>query len=173
MLTHTRKRIAAALSAGLIAVLLVPSAASADAAAPVPCSNSRNMEQVSLRTFNIDAKVVKPAYRIGQTAVFKVTVVRPADGDPMNLGVPMDGVPPQPAPDINVGVGLLVGDVFLPGFAITDENGKATVKVKIESYAQPAVVDAAFYAWKVAADSPCAKVMENGFRAYPEMFTVK
>ena len=77
-----------------------------------------------------------------------------------------------PVEEANIGVGLLVGDVFLPGFAITDANGDAVIKVKIEKYVKPATVDAAFYSWKIAADSPCLRVEENGFRAVPAMFKI-
>jgi hypothetical protein len=131
------------------------------------------METVTLRTFHIDAKVRRTKYRIGETATFDVVVVRPAEEDPFALGVPTEGVEPMPAEDVSVGVGLLIGNVFLPGFAITDAEGKATITVKIQKYVKPGPVDAAFYAWKVQADTPCLRVEENGFRPYPSLFSVK
>lgn len=171
-----RKLTALLTSVAATALLLVPAAAPASA---VPCSGGEGgtrhgLETVTLRTFHIDAKPRKKSYKIGETVVFDVTVTRPAEEDPFGAGVPMDAVDPEPAAEVPIGSGLLVGDVFFSGFAITNEKGKATIKAKIEKYAKPAKsVDVAFYAWKTQADTPCLRVEENGFRAYPGMITVR
>lgn len=129
-------------------------------------------ETTSLRTLHIEAEVVKDAYAIGEVAKFPVHVTRPAKEDPARLGLPWERPYVEDAAEVNVGVGLLIGDVFLPGFAVTGEDGKATIKIKIKKYAEPAMVDAAFYSWNVVLDTPCLRVEENGFLAVPEMFNV-
>lgn len=134
--------------------------------------NAGAMEQYALRTFNIAVKAPKNVH-IGDTLVIPVVVTRPAEQDPLGQGIPTDGIEPEAAPDVNVGVGLLFGDVFLPGFAVTDSKGKAKIRVKVERYVKPGPVDASFYAWKTQADTPCARVDENGYRPMPKFFTVK
>lgn len=125
------------------------------------------LETITARTFYIEAKLPKTV-AIGDIAKIKVTVTRPADEDPAGNGIPTPRPTTMPAADAIVGIGLHIGPVFLPGAAITDEEGKATVKIKIESYA-PAntLVDASAYAWRVALTLPCATVQEDGYRTYP------
>lgn len=167
-----KRKLSVALGVALLATLLGPTSAAPASAGP--CSGgTRAMETVSLRMFHIESEATKQVYKIGDTAVFHTTVVRPAEEDPLNMGIPTDGVDPSPAADVNVGVGLLIGDVFLPGFARTDANGHAKIKIKIEKYVKPGAADAAFYAWNVVQDTPCLRIEENGFRAYMEMFEVK
>lgn len=132
-----------------------------------------DMEVVRLRDFYIQASVKRKSYQVGETIQFPVTVSRPSNTDPLGLGVPTDPGSLGPAEDVYLGVGVMVGDVFLPGFAITDANGQALVKVKVEKYVKPTVVDVAFYAWKIVVDRPCLRVEENGFRAVARMFKIE
>ena len=131
-----------------------------------------NFETAALRTFHLVMKAEKKTYRIGETAIIKATVTRPAHEDPFQLGVTFE--PPQSyaAPDVNVGVGVRVGDVFLFGFGITDENGKADVKVKIQPYTRPGTAISDGFAWKRQLETPCLTVEENGYTFAPGMFKV-
>ena len=151
-----------------------------DSTAPIPCkrqalnvlSGQRSMETVSLRDFWIEPDIKKKTYKIGETVQFPVNVSRPADQDPFNLGISMDAGSLGPVEEASVGVGVLVGDVFLPGFGITDANGDTLLKVKLENYVKPGIADVAFYSWKIVQDTPCLRVEENGFRAVARMFKV-
>ena len=131
------------------------------------------METATLRTFDVEAKVKKPVYDRGALAEIDVTVTRPAKEDPLGEGTPLPIERPivEPAPDVYVGIGVYIGNVFLPGFAITGPDGVAKVRIKIERYA-PAntIADVSIYAWKVARDTPCLTVQEDGYRQFPEMF---
>lgn len=129
-------------------------------------------ETISLRTLHIEAEVSKKKYKIGDIIKIPVEVTRPAEEDPLNLGIPMDRPIIMPAEDVNVGVGLIVGDVFLPGFGRTDENGQTVIQVRVERWVEPAPANATFYAWSIAAETPCARVEEYGFRPYPNFFNV-
>lgn len=162
-----RRRVGLVMVGALIASVLATGAAS-----PASATGCGAMETVSLKTFKIDAKPRKSTYRVGETIIFDAKVVRPNDTDPFNVGVPMDGVDKQPAEEVNIGAGIIINDVFLSGFATTNDAGKATIKIKIEKYARPGIADAAFYAWKTQADTPCLRVEENGFRPYPEILKV-
>jgi len=129
---------------------------------------SGGMEQVALLTFNLDVGKTKPAYEIGDVVPIDVTVTRPAKEDPLGNGVPMERPYVEPAEGVIVGVGLHIGRVFLPGAAITDANGVAKVRIKLEDWAPAGVkVDASMYAWKVVYEMPCATVMEYGYRTMP------
>ena len=134
--------------------------------------NGNGMETVALRTFHVVVSSPKKTYAIGENAIIHAKVTRPAHEDPLQLGVTFD--PPQsfPAEEVNVGIGLRVGDVFLFGFGVTDENGEVDVKVKLQPYTRPgkALVDA--FSWKRQFESPCANVEENGYTFAPGLFKV-
>lgn len=147
-----------------------PSAACSGRAVKIMKSGA--MEQIALRTFSIAVKAPKDVH-VGDILTIPVTVTRPAEQDPLGQGIPMGGVEPEAAPDVNIGVGLMFGDVFLPGFGVTDSQGKAKLRIKVERYVKPGPVDASFYAWKTQADTPCARLDENGYRPMPKFFTVK
>ena len=132
---------------------------------------SGGMEQVSLLTFNLEIGKVKSAYEIGDVVPINVTVTRPAKEDPLGNGIPMERPYVEPVEGVIVGVGLSIGRVFLPGAAITDANGVAKVRIKIEDYAPAGVrVDSSIYAWRVVYEMPCATVQEYGYQALPGMF---
>jgi hypothetical protein len=179
--TSMRRYTGVLLALGLIASLVV--VAGPASGAPLPCQGAakrelqqgtrHGFETLTLRMFHIEAKSKQPVYRIGDTATFPIELTRPAKEDPLKEGLPWDRPIVEPASDVNVGVGLLIGDVFLPGFAVTDENGQALVKIKLERYVRPSTADAAFYAWNVVQESPCLTIQEDGFRVYQGMFKVK
>lgn len=134
-------------------------------------ANAGAMETMSLKTLNLDYKADKKIYKVGSIAEVKVNVTRPAKEDPAGQGIPMDRPYVEPAEGITVGVGLSIGRVFLPGAAITDANGDALVRIKIESYA-PANqwADVSVYAWRVIQETPCMTVQEYGYSTAPRMF---
>jgi hypothetical protein len=130
------------------------------------------METFALRTYNLKVKADKRSYRVGDTAKVHVTVTRPAKEDPLGQGIPLNSPESFPAEDVNVGIGLRIGEVFLFGHNVTDAEGHAIVKVKIASYTPTGKASADAYAWKTAVDSPCARVEENGYTPVPNIFTV-
>lgn len=162
------KRIAGLIAAtGLAAGLLAPGPV---AAAPLP--HCGGVEVVQLRTFHVVVDTPKEKYAVGQTAIVKVTVTRPAHEDPAGLGVPIDPPVSEPAEDVNVGVGLTIGRVFLPGFARTNADGEATIKIKIEPYVRPGWASADAYAWERQLETPCFTVEENGYRHVEKIFKI-
>jgi hypothetical protein len=137
----------------------------------VRASKSGGMEQVSLLTLNLEVAEPKATYKIGETAEIEVTVTRPAKEDPLGNGIPMDRPYVEPAEGVIVGVGLHIGRVFLPGAAITDAQGVAKIKIKIESYAPVGQwADMSVYAWKVAYETTCATLQEYGYQSLPRQF---
>ena len=175
---RSMKRFTALTAFALLASLL-PGAGTASAA-PLACAGKatkvmrHGMEQVQLKTLHLEANPAKDSYRIGETAKFKALVTRPAKEDPLGQGIPMDRPYVTPAEGISIGVGLLFnGNVFLPGFGVTDEEGKVTLKVKIMNYVKPGTVHASFFAWKTMADLPCARIDETGYLPIPDIITVR
>ncbi|HYI44980.1 MAG TPA: hypothetical protein VE174_05885 [Actinomycetota bacterium] len=160
------RSIGMSLAAALVAVTLV-GAPSTAVSAP-GCA----METVSLKTFKLEIKAKKKLYKVGETAQVLVNVTRPAEEDPLGNGIPFERPMTEPAPDINVGIGLRVGDVFLFGHSMTDANGDAVVKVKLEPWtpAGNAIADA--FAWNVVQDTPCLRIEENGYTQAPNLFRV-
>lgn len=177
MAAGARKKIGALTAASLIAAVLVAAAPSpAQACMPftrqMVFDNMRNgsMETITLRTFNLDVTHPKVA-EIGTTITIKVLVTRPAKEDPLGNGIPMDRPFVEPASDVIVGVGLSVGNVFLPGAALSNEDGVAKVRIVMQDYA-PAdkTVNMSVYAWKIAQQTPCLTVQEDGYKTIPGAF---
>lgn len=151
---------------------LAPGATATAAAAAVPCS-SRSMEVVNLETLKLEVATPNKTYRTGQTVRFHFTVTRPADHDPLGLGVPVPRPTVQAAEGVNVGIGLAVEDVFLWGVAVTDAEGKAVVAVKLPKYVKPGVAHARALAQKHAVpETPCLTVMETAYSQLPSAFKV-
>ncbi len=172
------RRVGLLLAAALVAAF-VP--ISSTVAAPSGCSATHvrgllrdggDIETVVLRTYHVVLKPTKKSYRVGETAVIRALVTRPAHEDPAGLGQEIDPPRSFPAEGANVGIGVRVGDVFLFGFAVTDADGKANIEVDILPYtpAGKAFVDG--FAWKRQAEAPCAAVEENGYTYAPGLFTV-
>lgn len=166
---RTRKRsslpVALASALALIASLGLASPARAGSA----CATA--METVSLRNYYLEIKADKKLYEVGEVVEIHVNVTRPNDEDPLGEGIPTPRPTSEPVAEVMVGVGLMVGRVYLPGAGMTDENGDAVVRIKIESYARPNQwVDASVYAWKVVYQDPCFTVQEEGYEMIPRMF---
>ena len=129
------------------------------------------MEYLSLKTLHLEIKFLKKSYAIGDTVNVKVNVTRPAKEDPLGNGIPMDRPYVEPASGVTVGVGLMVGRVFLPGAGITDDNGDTIVKIKLEDWAPANTwVDSSIYAWKIVQETPCMTVQEYGHATMPRVF---
>ena len=166
--------VAAAL-AGLMLAMASPAAVSA---APVPCRahaaralRGNAMDIVQARTFTVEV-TTKKAYRLGGKATIDAIVTRPAHRDPLQAGPDFDPPASVPAADVNVGIGIHVGDVFAPGFGVTDENGEATITIKLPKYMKSGSASLDAYAWKIAVDTPCLTLEEDGFTHVDNAFVV-
>ena len=158
---HIKKLAAATLAASFLLSL-----------SPAAPAAATDCEQVNVRAFHIEAKAARPVYVIGEKAVIHTTVTRPAREDPAGAGIELDPPHEDPAPDVNVGVGLEVGRDFLFGFGVTDEKGKVDVEIDLESGTQSGEATAHIYAWKDVVQTPCLTIRDFGFRTYEDMFRV-
>ncbi|MDQ4144944.1 MAG: hypothetical protein M3198_14635 [Actinomycetota bacterium] len=166
MLTPVRGALVAMVLAAATA-LLPASAASANA-----CATDRTTEYITPVTFHVEVGKFKKSYSRGQRVKVAVEVTRPAHQDPAGLGVTFDSPTAQPAAEVNVGVGLSVGRVFLPGYGRTNEQGKTTVSIRIERYVKPGSADVRAFAYRETVSTTCATVEEQGYRNLPNAFRV-
>jgi hypothetical protein len=162
-----RRRISLSLLACLVGGFGAVQAATSPAGA-IACA-----DVIVARTMTVKFKPEAKSYAIGQSAKVDVIVTRPAPEDPLQLGVPIPTAVAVPAPDATVGVGLHIGPVFAPGYAKTNGAGKATISIKIPSYAKPGKVGIDAYAYRIIAQSPCYTFQEDGFAHKPGVFSVK
>ena len=141
--------------------------------APAMAAANCSSETIVLTTFHVQLKAMKSTYRIGDTAKIAVQVSRPAHHDPVGAGVDW-GEPPQsfPAEGVNVGVGIQVNGVFLPGFTVTDQDGKGIAKIKLLNYVPEGIAAASVLAWMTQAQTPCLALEEQGFAFNPAIFKV-
>ncbi len=145
----------------------------AEASVPACASAGGAMEYITPRTFHVQIKPLKKTYRRGEVVKVKVLVTRPAEEDPAGLGVPLERPASVPAEGVNVGVGISVGRVFLPGYGRTSPNGVATVGIKLARYVPSAPADVRAFAYKEVVATTCLTVEEQGFKAVENAFRVK
>lgn len=107
----------------------------------IPTAEARCADvRVPLRNLKLEAKWVDKTVRVGETAVLKVRVSRTADEDPVtDEGIPYPTGRPmnEPVEDVELGLGLFVGNVYLNGGALSDTDGRAKVPVQIRSFTRP------------------------------------
>ncbi|MGH2747593.1 MAG: hypothetical protein ACRDKB_06680 [Actinomycetota bacterium] len=164
--TRRRRGVISALAASLVAGVLFA------APAPSAAHGCGDSETYAVRNFHIEMKPVKKTYHVGDTAKVKFTVTRPAHEDPAGAGQEYDPPMSFPAEDVQLGVGLFVGETFFTGWALTDAEGKAMVSIKILRYADTGPAHARAYATKMIHQNVCVTVLEDGFTAQDNIFTV-
>lgn len=161
----------------LVGLLYVPSAVGK---APVSASPERRgcaNNTVPIYSLDVKAKPASKSYRVGDTALIDVTVLRPADHNPVDPTLPW--LPPprkEPAPDVIVGVSLSIGEFsFFTGGGITGENGKVRVKVKLRSYSETGPAFLSVFAFRTAFEDPaqCLILQEQGFYQERNALTVE
>ncbi len=173
-MTTGTKRIAMLLAAGVVAT----SVAAAPASSAAPCAGrtarakAGNMEVIGLRTLHVVMRAAKKSYERGDTVKVFVTVTRPAHEDPADLGIEFEPPASFPAEDIDVGVGITAGQAYFGGYGKTNAEGKATIRIKIESYAGKGWAVADGYAYREQADAPCFRVEEDGYTSRDRFFKV-
>ena len=179
--TARPRRFAARALRALVAACLVGSclgalAPSALAEAPAACSSKNGDVTFPVRSFHVDWKWDKKAYKIGQTAKLALTVTRPSDKDPVTddgQPLPVDRPTSVPADGVTVGVGIYVGDVFLSGGGITDADGKMVASVKVQPYTKPGSADQTIYAFKrYLTETRCVYVQEFEYIHTTKVFKV-
>lgn len=158
----------AALAAVFVAVLL-PTVTTGAEAAPCGGRSSRGMV-TRLITFHVEAKPLKPSYKLGTKAMIEVTVTRPAHEDPLNNGIEFEPPVSLPAEGVDVSVGLYRGNFYMYGVSVTDENGKATIPVKLNPDAPPGNVIGEAGARAYYNRGGCPDIEEEGFAYYPRFF---
>jgi hypothetical protein len=141
--------------------------------APPASAHCGSMETLNLYTFTVTLHAKKKVYEVGDTAKFHMKVTRPGPRDPLGLGVNLDSPMHEPAPDVNVGIGLRIGQVFLFGIGTTDEKGEATVGIKLLPYTPAGTASADAVAWKVQHQDPCFTVQEIEYASDPRAFRVE
>lgn len=137
-----------------------------------PAASACTMEYVATTTMTVDIDSFEKSYRRGDVVKVKVTVSRPAEEDPVGLGVGFEPPTSQPAAEVNVGVGISVGRVFLPGYGFTNAEGRVVVPIRIERYTPLKTAYVRAYAYKTVLETTCLTLEEQGFRTVPDAFKV-
>lgn len=119
-------------------------------AAGSSCEHPHDTEPT--RTFDVRIKVVEDVYRLGETAQFRVKVTRALHGQRV-----------APAEGAEVSVTIDLGDVTLAGGAVTNDEGRALVKVLLRDHASTGWADVAAHAHKHTVDVPCHSELEQEF----------
>lgn len=170
-----RAGVTLAVTAVLIGMTLATSlTASAAVSSGARCGASARNEY-KFETFHVEYKFDKKLYAVGETVMVKVNVTTPAKKDPVGEGIPLPIERPfvEPVEGVVVGVGVSIGRVYLPGGALTDADGNATVAIKLESYVpRNAWADVGIYAFKKRFEDPagCVVIVEYGYASAPRAF---
>ena len=139
----------------------------AASAEPLSCAA---MDVITIRTMTVEFKPPGKSVAIGSVAKVPVHVTRPAGEDPLQQGIPLDPPASAPADGVTVGIGLTIKNVFAPGYAVTNQDGKATVSIRIPRYAPAASVDLDAYAYNVLGQTPCYTIQEDGYTHKDDVF---
>ena len=163
-----RRFVSTILATALLGGLSAAAAPSASACSP------RSAEFVNVVTLHVAVKPLAKSYRKGQSVPVKVVVTRPASEDPAGLGLSYERPVGRPAADVNVGIGISIGRSFLPGFGVTDNQGRATVRIKLPGYVPSGkTADLRAFAYKTAVKTICVTVEEQGYQSVPRAFKVR
>jgi hypothetical protein len=141
----------------------------ATAAAAAHCGA---FEYVTLHVLKIDVTSMPKSVAIGDTAKIDLHVTRTYEDDPAATGLPVGAPYSEPAADVQVGIGMRVGDVFLFGFARTDANGDASVEIPIKRYVKPDWAFIDVFAQKIVQETQCLTLQEIGYGSVPKAFKV-
>ena len=126
-----------------------------------------------MHTFHVEMKAKTPVVKRKGVALINLTVTRPAKQDPLGAEQEIDSPHTEPAAGVNVGIGAFAGDVYLYGTSITNDKGKATIKIQVPSYTPKGKVAARALAQKEIVNTPCLVINEFGYTETPKLFTVK
>ncbi|MDP9067061.1 MAG: hypothetical protein M3N53_01780 [Actinomycetota bacterium] len=154
-----RTLLAIALSAALLP-------ATGGTAAAASCGGST---ATVFRTFYVTAKPHKKTYPLGDVVKVDITVTRPAHEDPVGAGVTFEPPASLPAADVDVSVGLYLGNNYLYGLGVTDSNGEATVSIKLNA-SQTGWVLGEIAAREFYNRGGCPDIEEEGYVSYPKFF---
>lgn len=130
-------------------------------------------EVVEARTFYVNVVPKRRVYERGDTAALSIAVSRPAREDPAGQGIPMDGPASEPASGVSLVAIVSVGDALLFDTAETNEDGRATVRIKIKNATPRGRVDIEIGATKIVVETPCATVKEVGYFERKGFFRVR
>lgn len=116
-----------------------------------------------LHSFKVRMWSEKSRYSLGEVARVHVKVIREVEG--RDLG-PAEGV------QVTVGIRSKDETVSLFGGAVSDEAGKALVKVRIGRHMQLGPADAFATAVKEVTDGPCLRIRELGGQKKDSFLTI-
>ncbi len=154
---------------------LLSSAFLGSASAATGCEEDKAFNTVMLHRLNVEIEARDDAYPRGTKAKIDADVTRTLDKDPTGTGVAPGFPYEEPAGDVNVGVGLIVGGMWVGGdWQLTDAQGEALMKPLILGHSPYSWAKVGAFAWKVLAQDPqgCATLMEVGEVEVSQMFRV-
>lgn len=165
----------------LAAGLLVPATAqaafvtsTASAAGPAPCRAAGGMggSVITLKSFYVTAKPASKTASPGDKVKVKMKVTRPAHEDPLDQGIQIDPPVSTPEPDVTVGLAVWSGKyTYFWAMGLTDENGEATLTLRIPKDAEPGNAYAVASAEKWLRRD-CPDIVERGFNEYDPFITI-
>lgn len=156
----------------LVALLLLLGSSSSGAASSTAPTRHLCGKPTRIHAFHVEAEWTKKAYRSSEKAVVTVTVTRPAQEDPFELGIPIPT--PVSAPEEGVGVTTSILTNRWPppyGTGVTDDQGQVKFKIPLNGV-KPGKQAAAHYASKWTNQGGCPDIEEWGFLREVPAFVV-
>lgn len=138
------KTIASMVIAGLL-VLGVPAVSSASVPGSSTCAKQGSLEATKLDTFKIDLDLGRRVRRPGDVLAIKALVTRKTPA----------GIEPSPAEGVSLTAALTLGEMYLVGYGVTGDDGRATLKIKTWNNAPTGWSHLRFIARKRHVETPC------------------
>lgn len=151
----------------LAGVLLFAGAATASSKATTSthsCLTGSDIKPPSDQTLEISFQALRPFYRAGDTVKALVVVKRRVDVNGVREATS------RPAADVNVAIGLTLGETYMTGSAITDADGKALVSINTWDDLSSGWAHAKAIAWKEHSNAICHTKVEEYGKSIQERF---
>lgn len=104
------------------------------------------------RTFDVRVSVPDDKYRLGEIVKFRASVTRDLQGT--DLG---------PAEGVKVTVAVSLDGHYIWGGGVTDEDGKATISIRLKRFMPEGSADVHAWGEKMIVDLPCNSQYEYEF----------
>ena len=142
------------------------------AAPAAPASGEPCASELYFRTLHVEAVPSKRKVTRGERFTVAITVTRPAHEDPLGQGIRFEPPMSLPAADIPIWISIWVGDwTYFWDVGITDENGEATLHLKVPRDSE--------YGWAFATAAGekyqtniCPEIIEEGYSYYTDFVKV-
>ena len=173
-----RTKLVRAVAAATVALGVLAPAAQARTSSAAPVCFASGLVPGQQRTIGIDAKASPKAVKRGGVVKISIFTFRPPNENALDVeGLnPPKEVPRQPAGNVNITLGVESGGGYVSQNigTMTGEDGKKTIKMKLERYHYKGAAELVIRAEVNHYQSDqCVEFQEYGYQRFPNAFVIR